>query len=957
MEPRETSGATTSLIVRYVRRAGGEDAVRALVERAGVEQSAAELEDEARWVSYDTRIRLLEAAVDVLDDPETPFRIGTTALEHALNHALVLMVRTLGSPRQVYRGVAALIPKFSSTSTMRVLESGPDHAVLSFTLHDGYEHSRLDCAYAQGLLSVVPKVFGLPAARIVHDECESDGHPTCVYHVTWSRRRRMRWLPGRRTSSQDAELRALRGQLEALQSAASDLVDSDGVDQILQRITERAAAAVLAPAYLLAVTDRTGGPPLVHHAGLDPQQVPALAEQLLTTGRLPDAVVVDVQSARRSHGRLAAVYGSRRAHVAVERSLLGSYARHAAAALDLIEALEDSRSDERRARAVLSLAHQLASAGDAQTVAHVVCSALPDVVGSDSNSFMLWDPAQGVMQPIASEGHSDERREFLLGYQVPVHSTPELAALLGRRDPMVLALGSVSEPLHRLMAALGLQNVVVVPLVAGDALLGVTTTSYRNGLPANVDDVLARLQGVGDQAATALRNAQLLQTVRHQSLHDSLTGLPNRRLFTQRMDDALRATGERDAVALLFCDLDRFKQVNDSHGHHAGDELLRQIAARLLGTLRPSDTVARISGDEFAVLLPSVPDADVATELAHRVVACFEPPFRLEGRDVRVTTSVGIAVHHGPDGRGDLLLRAADAAMYDAKQRGRNQIAVSGQRTATELGGGSLEAELEHAIAAGELVLFFQPVVQVARASGLPVVGAEALVRWQHPRLGLLGPAAFLPLAEESGLVVDLDLWALGAACSALSGWGPRGGPMHVAVNLAAPTLLDPRLPEAVRSALAVHGVDPQRLHLEVVESRSLSNLPGVVERLVELRQIGVRVSLDDFGTGYSTLAWLQQLPVDQIKIDRSFIAALPDHAPSMAVVRGVVELARGLGVEVVAEGVEDERQLAALRDAGCDLAQGYLLGRPGPQSPVVSPQPVELVAQATGSQDPHPGG
>jgi EAL domain-containing protein (putative c-di-GMP-specific phosphodiesterase class I) len=259
----------------------------------------------------------------------------------------------------------------------------------------------------------------------------------------------------------------------------------------------------------------------------------------------------------------------------------------------------------------------------------------------------------------------------------------------------------------------------------------------------------------------------------------------------------------------------------------------------------------------------------------------------------------------------------------------------------------SLETELRSAVVEEQLRLVFQPLVAVGEATPGPgpdgasaprVVGAEALVRWQHPRLGLLPPAGFLPLAEETGIVVCLDLWAVRAACAALAGW-PEGpdGPLHVAVNLASSTLLDPRLYETVRSALVDHDIEPERLYLEVVESRALADVPAVVDRLVSLRRLGVKIALDDFGTGYSTLSWLQRLPVDQVKIDRTFICALPADAASAGVVRGVLALARELGIEVVAEGVETPDQLAALRDAGCGLLQGYLLGRPAAQPPVAA--------------------
>jgi diguanylate cyclase (GGDEF)-like protein len=952
----ETSGVTTRLILRYVREhGGGEPAVEELLRRADVPHDVTELEDESRWVSYDTRIRLFEAAVRVLDDPDCTFAMGATSLRLGLNHSLILLLRALGSPSQVYRQLPRAVPKFSTTSTMEVLESGATSVTLRFRLHDGYLHSRLDCQYAQGLISSVPEIFGLPAASVEHLECESDGAPACIYALRWARRSRLPWR--RFGRSPDPELVALRGQLQALQSAASELVGSDDLGAVLRRITHRAASAVLAPSYLLAVTDPDGGPPMVHSEGLAPEEVGELAERLLAGRDLGrGAVVVDVVSSRRRHGRLAALYPPGQHGPSNERELLSAYAGHAAAALDLLFAVDSSRRGESRSTALLTLAHELRAATDAGTIAEVLVKAMPGVVGCDTATVLFWDPSAGLLRTVASQGLESAEEAILRATSIRADDTPELVDMLTRREPKLIATHGATPVLRQLLEGIHLDGCMVVPLLGRGELLGVASAGWRPGrMPQDVREAITRLQGVGEYAATAVQNARLLSTVRHQASHDALTGLPNRVLFTRELERALAEAGPQTGTTVLFCDLDRFKQVNDALGHAAGDELLRQVSARLHGILRTGDVVGRLSGDEFALLLRGVCDASAAESLASRVVTCFSTPFRVEGRELRVTTSVGFAVHVGPGGRADHLLRAADGAMYVAKQNGRNQVAG----TASSSGGSetdavavprltdpTLEAELRSAVAGDALRLMFQPLVAVARTAApatpassppaLRVVGAEALVRWQHPRLGLLTPAAFLPLAEETGQVVALDLWAVRAACAALAGWpdGPDG-PLHVAVNLASSTLLDPRLHETVRAALVDHDLAPQRLYLEVVESRALADVPAVVDRLVSLRQLGVKIALDDFGTGYSTLSWLQRLPVDQVKIDRTFIAALPADAASAGVVRGVLALARELGIEVVAEGVETQSQLTALRAAGCAVVQGYLLGRPTPGPPV----------------------
>jgi diguanylate cyclase (GGDEF)-like protein len=673
-EARETSGATTGGLLRYVRRAAGDDAVDRVLARSGLPYTAEQLEDQSLWWSYDTRIRLFAAATEELGDPDLMYRVGASALQSGLTHSIVILLRAMGTPRQVLRKLPRAVAKFSTTSTMEMLDIGDTSALIRYTLHEGYEHSRLDCIYAQGLLSTVPTVFGLPAGRIRHDECESDGHPACIYHLDWDRRSR---FPRRRSQGRDAdpELQALRGQLRILQSAATDLVASDDVDTALERIVERAAEAVLAPAYLLAVEDPGGGPPLVHSAGIPAGEIPAMAATLLAGGDLgPGAVAVDVASYRRRHGRLVALYPPGDGALGDERSMLAAYAGHAAGALDLLIALQDARQEADRAGALLALAHELAATTDVAAVSDIVTEALPRIVGCSSAGILLWDATTGTLSSHSSIGLSDEGRTHLRLTALRVEDVPELVGMLSDREPRIIRRDTSSPVLRDLLQGAGTADVVAVPLLADGSFLGVATAGWYSGeAPAQLEgDVLARLRGVGDQATTAIQKARLLATVQHQALHDALTGLPNRVLFLERLESALAGATEDAHLAVLFCDLDRFKSVNDTLGHAAGDELLRQVAARVRAVVRPGDTVGRLSGDEFAIILPGLVDPDDARRLAERVAGCFDEPFRLDGADVEVGTSVGVAVHANASGRSaEQLLRDADAAMYRHKQRDR----------------------------------------------------------------------------------------------------------------------------------------------------------------------------------------------------------------------------------------------------------------------------------------------
>jgi diguanylate cyclase (GGDEF)-like protein/PAS domain S-box-containing protein len=420
----------------------------------------------------------------------------------------------------------------------------------------------------------------------------------------------------------------------------------------------------------------------------------------------------------------------------------------------------------------------------------------------------------------------------------------------------------------------------------------------------------------------------------HQAFHDALTELPNRALFLDRLGQAIARRGRRGALtAVLFLDLDRFKWINDSLGHAAGDQLLVQVAERLSDATRPGDSVARFGGDEFVVLCEDLDGEWEARAIAERLETALSSHFCVEGRDITVTASVGIATTASASGAtADSLLRDADAAMYRAKERGRNRIeSFQGGMRARAVERLEVESDLRRALERDELRVHFQPVVRLA---GAAMVGVEALVRWQHPERGLVPPADFIPVAEETGLIQPLGAFVLHESCRQVAAWNrtnPDRAPLSVAVNLSARQMSAADLTRLVLTALNESGLDPGLLCLEITESVLMEDVSASRNVLQSLKELGVRLGIDDFGTGYSSLLYLRRFPVDLLKVDRSFVSGLGENSEDGAIVAGVLGLAHALGVGAIAEGVEQPEQADKLASLGCELAQGFLWSKPLP--------------------------
>ena len=511
-------------------------------------------------------------------------------------------------------------------------------------------------------------------------------------------------------------------------------------------------------------------------------------------------------------------------------------------------------------------------------------------------------------------------------------ATPSFNALLGYdadraggQDGFAVVHPSDAEGYRRLFA--------FVTAAAGRSARYEFRAQHREGgfrwIEATVTNLLdePHVAGVVINARDISARKAAEKALAHQAFHDELTGLPNRALLADRLIQAL-AAGARTGrgVGVFFIDLDRFKNVNDSLGHTAGDELLVAIAQRLGECTRPEDTVARIGGDEFVIIAPGAGTIERAVDVATRVASCFEPPVPLGGTSVFTSASIGIVLAERGDDP-ERVLADADIAMYRAKETGRGRYELFDETLRTRMRELlDLEKHLRAGIERHEFRTYYQPVVDLADES---VQGVEALVRWAHPQRGLLSPDQFIPVAEESGLIVGIGRLVLLDACHAVVRHGRRGNPIDLAVNVSPRELDEATFIPQVASALEVSGLDPCRLVVEITESAAINDMEGLAKSLGQLKDMGVRVAMDDFGTGFSSLSHLSQLPVDIVKIDRSFVSMLDQGFAEAEIVGAICSLGRAMGLHVIAEGVETPAQRERLRELGCHSAQGYLFGRP----------------------------
>jgi len=632
----------------------------------------------------------------------------------------------------------------------------------------------------------------------------------------------------------------------------------------------------------------------------------------------------DVVSDRNHYGHLVAIRSEAGSFEPIDRSILESYARLAASALDSDGSISEARQQATTAQALLSLSSSLADLASTDEMMLRLAHAVPSVIDCDRVVIWVTAPDSQMATMSASYGYDEEFCSKLSSFELPpsyggAHSEA-FRQDLGSRGVLPSALVSAGA-----MAALSF------PIIYDSDMYGwitVDVTDHPERLDDN-GDITERLRGLAGQAAIAVRNAHLLDEIRHQALHDSLTGLPNRVLVLDRVNQTLaRARREHFDVAVLFIDLDGFKDVNDSLGHAMGDKMLKAVAARFAGTLRGSDTVARLGGDEFVVVAEGVSLAAGPELVAERLLDVLAEPFHLDddaGTSVGISASIGIAV--GLRDSAEDLLRDADIALYAAKGAGKSRYALFEAEMQNVLRSRlELEMDLQAAIGTDQFFLLYQPIFDLTNMS---VVGVEALLRWLHPTRGVLSPDEFIPTLESSGLIIPVGRWVLHEACRQAMEWRQRGQVTKMSVNASARQFDADSLIDDVRAALAASGLPPDDLIIEITETSLMRNTKMAQNQLMALKTLGVRLAIDDFGTGYSSLAYLQQFPVDSLKIDRSFISGMAKSPEGDALIHTLMQLGKSLHLETLAEGIEETGQLTQLQAEHCDVGQGFLFARP----------------------------
>jgi diguanylate cyclase (GGDEF)-like protein len=929
------AGVLPHAILRYVEGALDRGAAEAILSRVGETKTIEELAERGAWCSMDVVTAIASDASRLTGEANIGRRGGEELFRVYDELGVGDLLAAEGSVTAAMELIVNMSSRITTGRLMTVTDSFDGGVLVEGVYQPGVAEPRLFCDFALGFWAQVPSLFGAHGYGI-ETQCQTRGDERCVARVSWSEPE----VPAGEVEAANDRRDQVFLRYEDLQRMAAELASAADVETVLQLVVERAGSAVLAPRFLLVARIGDDRPFRTYHRGFpDDASAGSVARRLLQGEHESSAVVVDVATARATYGKIAAVYPDGATSTNLDERLMAAYAAHAAAALEAAAAFEQARRDRDTAEALLDFAAAVAAVGTPEDMSNRLAPALLRVANSDIAAVWLWEPdgQQIRLMAVAPDDDHDTLPATLAAEDIP-----SLAEMALNPRPMVLHVDEVEGVLRDAMITSGSRQIAVVPVLARGTFLGIVVAGFACEVPED-ELLMSRLAGVAHQAAAALDNSRLLAHIQHQALHDSLTGLPNRALVEDRAEVALAAAARSDRkVGLLFLDLDRFKNVNDTLGHQAGDDLICQVVDRLHAIIRPADTLARLGGDEFIVLVTDVADGAAVIDVAERLVAALREPFRVSGRRLFISASVGVAI--APDHGADYgaLMQHADAAMYDAKARGRNTIAIhdvgpaSARHSLPEL---ELETALHTAVTNGELFVVYQPQIDLQTTR---VVGVEALVRWQHPERGVIGPDEFIPIAEESGLINEIDRWVRCTAFEQIVAWRDAGLPeLRVAINLSSREIVDPDLAEALATDMSKWCVDPASVEIEITDRIVMAedDLPGILR---SLRATGVRLAIDDFGTGSSVLARLQRCQVDTLKIDKSFVQEIRSTGSPGAIVPALVQMAKMLDLDIVAEGVETGQQAGILRKLGCQLAQGYFF------SPPVAPSEIESLLAGT---------
>ena len=902
--------------------------------------------DAGAWTPYWQRRSLLEAAGVVLGGgPEALKAVGRCAFDSIRRPERMEIFQALGSPAAVYDALPGFVEAFGPSFCMTTDMVGLHEYRIELWMREPNEPPFPEmCAFGLSLASTVPQLFGHSVAEIIHESCQCDGAPHCSALLRWASVD----LEVANESRAEMRVRLLEARLDELQGTLADLGSGEGLQPVLTRVMAGAMRVVPAPGFILDIKESAASKHFTRTQGIDESEAASLAWRLR---QAPGALTADnvlaceVVSERCRYGHLVAIRPENSSFEPSDRSVLDSYARLAAAALDSEAAVVEAQRQATTAQALLALSSTLAELSTSEEMADHLSRTVPSVIDCDRVIVALASTGHEARWIYAIHGFDEETAAKLTSI-APAKFDGEVDAWL-YRHPRSAPAGGISATLVD-AGSLAARSLAIALNGELFGWITIDVTSQPERFDDDVD-IAERLRGLAGQAAIAVHNARLLEEIRYQASHDSLTGLPNRVLILDRVEQAMaRARRDHVEIALLFVDLDGFKDVNDNMGHTVGDDLLRSVASRFSGTLRESDTVARLGGDEFVVLVEGISLAAGPELVAERLLEVLAIPFHLGLGDARVSVSVSasIGIAAGLRETSEELFRDADVALYRAKEGGKGcYVLFESEMYKAMHSRHELEMDLQAAVGTDQFLLHYQPIFNL---SDMSLLGVEALLRWNHPSRGILQPDEFIPALEASGLIIPVGRWVITEACRQGMAWRTKGLDIKMSINASARQLDAETLFDDVCFGLEMSGFPPDMLIVEITETCLMRDAKGALHQLNELKSLGVRIAIDDFGTGYSSLAYLQQFPVDSLKIDRSFISGMGKSPEGDSLIHTLIQLGKALNLETLAEGIEEDGQLAQLRGEDCDVGQGYLFARPvGPKEiekyfiPLVAPASV----------------